>query len=227
MDYADVRSEPIPTGTPQGCLIDTEDHTVTWYLNTQANTLTVMGDLGGMPLGVTGYDLDGASLGSVEITETGVAVGPVIPRGAWRLLISWGGQSETVYLSELLPLAGDGNGNGKYDAEDAVGLLCSTVYGGDAYPLPWPEEDCDFDGNGVFDANDAVWLLFQKAEFAAGTLHRFIAASYEDGQLLEVRLFDDTAPLTDADLAFLREAKTLRFFFLDEHFAPLEQVLAP
>ena len=207
-------------------MLDDEGHSISWVLNVEENSLTVSGDLGGMPVTVSACDRTGVYLGEpLSITETGIPVSPVIPAGAAALVIEWNGQSETVELTAFIPLPGDLNGDG-YDTQDVLNLLYCALIGEPDFPLDWPEEDCDFDGSGVFDADDALWLLFHEVEFeGAAELDRFVVAAYENGQMTELLLFDADSAFTPEAAELLKTAMDLRFFFLGAGGVPIDGML--
>lgn len=225
-EYTDTASLRIPCGVPQEIMLDDEGHSISWVLNVEENSLTVSGDLGGMPVTVSACDRTGVYLGEpLSITETGIPVSPVIPAGAAALVIEWNGQSETVELTAFIPLPGDLNGDG-YDTQDVLNLLYCALIGEPDFPLDWPEEDCDFDGSGVFDADDALWLLFHEVEFeGAAELDRFVVAAYENGQMTELLLFDADSAFTPEAAELLKTAMDLRFFFLGAGGVPIDGML--
>lgn len=60
-------------------------------------------------------------------------------------------------LVELLKgLLGDFDDTGLVDSDDAIHLLCNTLFGEDMYPL---NQSADVNGDGVVDSDDAVYLL--------------------------------------------------------------------
>lgn len=60
-------------------------------------------------------------------------------------------------LVELLKgLLGDFDATGLVDSDDAIHLLCNTLFGEDMYPL---NQDADVNGDGTVDSDDAVYLL--------------------------------------------------------------------
>lgn len=60
-------------------------------------------------------------------------------------------------LVELLEeLLGDFDSTGIVDSDDAIHLLCNTLFGEDMYPL---NQDADLNGDGTVDSDDAVYLL--------------------------------------------------------------------
>ena len=54
-------------------------------------------------------------------------------------------------------LAGDVNGDGLVDTDDAIHLLYHTLFGDGMYAV---NQNCDFNNDGVVDTDDAIYLLY-------------------------------------------------------------------
>ena len=64
--------------------------------------------------------------------------------------------SITAFSVSASSLAGDHNGDGKVNFNDAAYLLYHTLFGEESYPISL---EADYDGDGVITDADAVYLM--------------------------------------------------------------------
>ena len=96
------------------------------------------------------YPADGKLVGTADGTDV-----------AGRLILDNYAKLRYAVVGEQLVLttapAGDMDGSGKLDTDDAVYLLLRVMFGGEDYPISLVSKDMD--GNGKLDTDDAVYLL--------------------------------------------------------------------
>ena len=90
---------------------------------------------------VTGYDKDKLGKQTLTVTCEGFTAQYEV----------------TVFDPTVNELKGDTDANLTVNADDAIYLLYSVLFGEEYYKL---YQECDFDGSGVKDADDAIYLLY-------------------------------------------------------------------
>lgn len=61
------------------------------------------------------------------------------------------------YTDPLPYVAGDSDGDGTVNTDDAIYLLYNVMFGDEDYSV---NQNCDFDGNGKVNTDDAIYLLY-------------------------------------------------------------------
>ncbi len=138
----------------------------------------------------------------------------------------FGGKTYTAEKTVVVPAldARDVNGDGKLDAEDGVYLLSNRLFGGEAYPLPAEDETVyDFNGDGAFNVNDSAYLL-NDTGLPEGKEGSVIIASYDEaGRMTRALLLKADSAFTAEDFSALKEAKTVKYIFVDMGFRPASE----